>query len=297
MLPGFFRVSHKRDMCASSRSVLQAVGRVSRRETHCRVAEGRQNMKRHMIIWGITVNVLVSLPLIGIADDQGGGKHSAVKESQSGQVVHTATYQPPRKGAPAPGLKRGGGTRGMNKSVPVISLLAPEHVGLTLQEQPVLYWFTPTKQDRAFSFEFTLIGDNAETPLVETKLSPAAQAGLQEIKLSDYKVKLLPGERYLWSVSLIMDAEERSANVVAKGAIERVEREKLEYPLAANFSEAEAATRYAEAGVWYDAIMAITDRIRANPANKGLREQRAAFLDQVGLSEVAKNDLMSRASN
>ena len=25
----------------------------------------------------------------------------------------------------------------MNKSVPVISLLAPEHVGLTLQEQPV----------------------------------------------------------------------------------------------------------------------------------------------------------------
>ena len=63
-------------------------------------------------------------------------------------------------------------------------------------------------------------------------------------------------------------------------------------PLGRQFQQAEAATRYAEAGVWYDAIMAITDRIRANPANKELREQRAAFLDQVGLSEVAKNDLM-----
>jgi hypothetical protein len=185
----------------------------------------------------------------------------------------------------------------MNKSVPVISLLAPEHVGLTLQEQPVLYWFTPTKQDRAFSFEFTLIGDNAETPIVETKLPSPAQAGLQRIKLSDYKVKLSPGERYFWSVSLVVDAEERSANVVAKGAIERVEREKLEHPLAANFSEGEAASHYAEAGVWYDAIMAITDRIQANPASKELRDQRAAFLEQIGLSDVARNDLMARASN
>jgi hypothetical protein len=181
----------------------------------------------------------------------------------------------------------------MNKSVPVISLLAPEHVGLTLQEQPVLYWFTPTKQDRAFSFEFTMIGDNAETPVVETKLPAPTQAGLQQIKLSDYKVKLAPGERYLWSVSLIVDAEERSANVVAKGAIERVEREKLEHPLAVNFAESEAASRYAESGVWYDAIMAITDRIQANPSNKELRGQRAALLDQIGLSEVAKNDLLN----
>jgi hypothetical protein len=145
----------------------------------------------------------------------------------------------------------------------------------------VLYWFAP-KQDRASSFEFTLIGDNAEAPLVETKLSPAAQAGLQEIKLSDYKVKLLPGERYLWSVSLIMDAEERSANVVAKGAIERVEREKLEYPLAANFSEAEAATRYAEAGVWYDAIMAITDRIRQTRPTRSYESSAQRSLTKSG---------------
>jgi hypothetical protein len=168
---------------------------------------------------------------------------------------------------------------------------------LTLQEQPVLYWFTPTKQDRAFSFEFTLIGDTAETPIVEAKLPSPAQAGLQQIKLSDYKVKLSPGERYLWSVSLIVDAAERSANVVAKGAIERAAPEKMEHPLTANFTEAEAASRYAEAGIWYDAIMAITDRIQANPASTELQDQRAAFLDQVGLSDVAKNELMRAASN
>ena len=251
-------------------------------------------MKPHMTIWAIAVGVLVGLPLMGIADEQAGIKPSVVKDSQGGPVVHTAIYQPPRKGAPAPGIRRGGGTRGPNKSVSVISLLAPEHVGWTLQEQPVLYWFTPTKQDRPFTFEFTMIGDNAETPLVEAKLPPPSQAGLQQIKLSDYKVKLSPGERYLWSISLIVDAEERSANVVAKGAIERVEREKLEQPLAVNFSEAEAASRYAEAGLWYDAIMAITNNIQSNPANAELRQQRAALLEQIGLADVAKNDLMTR---
>jgi hypothetical protein len=250
---------------------------------------------RIMTIWGLTLSVLIGIPVLGMAEEKQG--IATPNEPKTGQATKTVVYQPPRKGAPAPGLRRGGGTRGMNKSVPVISLLAPEHVGLTLKEQPVLYWFTPTKQDRAFSFEFTLIGDNAETPLVEAKLPPPTQSGLQEIKLSDYKVKLSPGERYLWSVSLIVDSEERSANVVAKGAIERVEREKLEHPLGANFSEADAAGSYAGAGVWYDAIMAITDRIRANPSNKELREQRAALLDQVGLSDVAKNDLMSLASN
>lgn len=254
-------------------------------------------MKRQILsIWGITVTVLasLSLPPTGIAGDQAGTKPPPAKESEAAQATKPVVYQPPRKGAPAAGIRRGGGTRGMNKSVPVISLLAPEHVGLTLQEQPILYWFTPTKQDSNFSFEFTMIADNAETPVVETKLPPPTQAGLQQIKLADYKVKLSPGDRYLWSVSLIVDPEERSANVVAKGAIERTAPEKLEHPLAINVSDTDAGPRYAEAGLWYDAIMAITDRIQANPANSDLRQQRAALLEQIGLSDVAKSDLMAR---
>lgn len=255
-------------------------------------------MKRQtMTMWGLGASLVFGLPLVGIAEEPTGTKSSLVADAkdaqaQAGQATKTIVYQPPRKGAPAPGLRRGGGTRGMNKSVPVISLLAPEHVGLTLQEQPVLYWFTPTKQDRPFSFEFTLIGENAETPLIETKLPPPAHAGLQQIRLSDYKVKLTTGDRYLWSVSLIVDAEERSANVVAKGAIERIERKELQ---ATNISDAEAPMRYAEAGIWYDAVMAITDRIQSNPADNELRQQRTSLLEQVGLGEVAASALMARA--
>ncbi len=169
----------------------------------------------------------------------------------------------------------------------MISLLAPDHVGFTLHEQPVLFWFTPTNHN--LIYEFTLIADSAETPAVETKLPTPARSGIQQIRLADYNVKLLPGERYQWSVALVMDPEEPSANVVAKGAIERVNRDKLEHPLSSDVSKADAPRRYAEAGVWYDALMAISDLMQFNPADTGLRQQRASLLEQGGLGEVSSS--------
>lgn len=254
-------------------------------------------MRRQITIpLAVVTGLLLGLPVAGFAEEPSSTKTLLVADAKNtaASKMKTIAYKPPRKGAPAPGLRRGGGTRGMNKSVPVISLLAPDHFGLTLHEQPILYWFTPTKQNH--SYEFTLIGENAEDPAVEAKLSPPTHPGVQQIKLSDYKVKLLPGERYLWSVSLIVDAEERSANIVANGAIERIERDKLPLPLATNLSDAEAPGRYAEAGIWYDAIMAISELIQSNPASMELRQQRASLLEQAGLEEVAMSDVNARAS-
>lgn len=253
-------------------------------------------MKGHnMTAYGAIAGLVLILPLSGLAAEGKPGKPSgqAGVQAQSTTGVVQLVYKPPRKGAPAPGSRRGGGSRGMNKSVPVISLLAPDHVGLTLQEQPVLFWFTPTKQSGPV--EFTLTVASADTPVVEAKLPLPAQPGLQQIRLADYKVKLSPGERYQWSVSLILDAEERSADIVAMGAIERIEPNKLEQPLPATISKAEAPKRYAEAGIWYDAVMAISDLIQANPSDTALRQQRASLLEQVGLADVGTLDMKLRA--
>ena len=169
----------------------------------------------------------------------------------------------------------------------MISLLAPDHVGFTLHEQPVLFWFTPTNHN--LSYEFTLIADSAEAPLIETKLPSPTRGGVQQIRLSDYKVKLVQGERYQWSVALVMDPDEPSANVVAKGAIERVNRDKLEQPLSGDMTKVDGPKRYAEAGVWYDALMAISDLMQANPGDMELRRQQASLLEQGGLVEVASS--------
>ena len=48
---------------------------------------------------------------------------------------------------------------------------------------------------------------------------------------------------------------------------------------------------YAESGIWYDAIMAISELIEASPKDMNLRKQRAGLLEQVGLPEVAEYEL------
>ena len=47
---------------------------------------------------------------------------------------------------------------------------------------------------------------------------------------------------------------------------------------------------YAGAGIWYDAIDELSRLIAAQPENRELRIQRAALLEQVGLTEAAAFD-------
>lgn len=245
-------------------------------------------MKRFMAIISVALGLVSPFPWIAVAEEgQGKSAQASASQPKLDPGAKPLLYIPPRKGAPASGIRRGGGTRGTNKSLPMISLLAPDHVGFTLHEQPILFWFTPTNHN--LSYEFTLIAESAEAPLIETKLPSPIRGGVHQIRLADYKVKLAPGERYQWSVSLVMDPEEPSANVVAKGAIERVSRDKLEQPLSSDVPKADAPRRYAEAGVWYDALMAISDLMQSNPADKELRRQQTSLLEQGGLVEVASS--------
>ena len=245
-------------------------------------------MRRFIIIVGAAMGLALPLQWVSVAAEEPGKTTQATaSQPKLDPTIKPIMYVPPRKGAPASALRRGGGTRGTNQSLPMISLLAPDHVGLTLQEQPVLYWFTPTNHN--LSYEFTLIADNADAPMIEAKLPSPTRGGVQRIKLADYKAKLVPGERYQWSVSLVMDPDEPSANVVAKGAIERVNRDKLEHPPSGEMTKADAPRRYAEAGVWYDALMAISDLMQSNPADMELPRQQTALLEQGGLAEVASS--------
>lgn len=245
-------------------------------------------MRRFIIIAGAAMGLVFPFPWGSVAvEGQGKATHATASQPKPDPTIKPILYVPPRKGAPAPGLRRGGGTRGTNKSLPMISLLAPDHVGFTLHEQPVLFWFTPTNHN--LSYEFTLIADNADDPLIEAKLPSPARGGVQQIRLADYNVKLVSGVRYLWAVALVMDPEEPSANVVAKGSIERVNRDKLEQPLSGDVTKADAPRRYAEAGVWYDALMAISELMQSNPADTDVSQQQTALLEQGGLAEVASS--------
>jgi len=201
--------------------------------------------------------------------------------------VSPPVYQPPLRGAP--GGRVGGGTRGIGDELVTLFALAPNHVGLTFQEQPTLYWFLSNQTKHPI--EVTVIIEKATQPLLEKRLPLPIEPGIHAIRLTDFNLHLLKAAQYRWFVSLIPDPERRTKDILAGGMIERIELPEAVRVKLSQASPLNIPYIYAESGIWYDTIMAISELIEANPNDMNLRRQRAALLEQVGLSKVAQYEL------
>ena len=209
----------------------------------------------------------------GSGTDQGATPKAAVK------------FRPQTSGAPS--VRVTGGSRGTGTASVTLDVLAPDETGVTTKEQPSLFWFQSKPADA--KFELTLLQENKPKPLVQVKIDRSSKAGIQRLKLSDHGVKLTPGIEYQWVVALVTDTENRSSDLVASGVIKRIVPTA---DLAAKISTAkpsELAQVYAEAGIWYDSLTALSDQIDAHPADNALKESRADLLRQVGLKAAAAN--------
>ncbi len=195
-------------------------------------------------------------------------------------------YQPPRRGAPAQERLVGGGSRGAAGATPFLSTLSPEHVGLTVQAQPTLYWYLEAPAGTAL--ELTLSAVAAPRPLLRLSLPPAP--GIHGVALGRHGIRLQPGVAYEWFVALVADPARRSADLVARGAIERVTPPAALAERLARAGRHEQVRLYAEAGYWYDALATLAALIDAAPRDPQLRAERAALLEQVGLPEAAAED-------
>jgi hypothetical protein len=127
-------------------------------------------------------------------------------------------YRPPMGAMPGCLLK--GGSRG-GKEFPVLQVLAPNHVGQTRYKQPVVYWYL--SKVTTYPIEFTLVDSRAIQPIIETRLRPPTQAGVQRISLRDYGVSLDESVPYRWFVTLMIDPSNPSKDVTAGAIIERTD--------------------------------------------------------------------------
>ena len=127
-----------------------------------------------LLRWGFIIGFLISLPLVVSAEENPTAPSSLAKEvkgqnAQAGQVTKVLLYRPPRGlGAPSPGRRVGGGTQGQKQSIPILSVLAPGHIGLTVREQPDLYWFASDVVTNPV--ELTLTLEKGDTPILEKRL-------------------------------------------------------------------------------------------------------------------------------
>ncbi len=196
-------------------------------------------------------------------------------------------YKPRHVGKPSVRTV-GAGSRGTNEQIS-LSALTPEHAGLTANDQPTLFWHLSALPTHPL--ELTVSVDRAPRPLLITHLPVPTQPGIQRVRLADYGVRLDTGVSYRWYVAIVPDAEQRSKDIIAGGGIERAH---LPQSLHGQLEQTDATMRYylyAETGFWYDALTALSDLIDAAPGDTQLRQQRAALLTQVGLDDIASEDL------
>jgi hypothetical protein len=219
-----------------------------------------------------------------------GGEKRAPAETKSPTVASTQevpVYRPPLRGAP--GGRVGGGTRGVEREVFVLSVLAPpDHTGLTAQEQVSLYWFISSRT--SYPVEVTVVDPGATRPLLEARVPPPVAPGIHRLRLAEHGVRLAPEVRYRWFVAVVPDPDRRARDLLAGATIERVApagdlRGRLE-----TAGPERSYFVYAEAGLWYDALAAVSELIEGAPKDPALRRQRAALLEQVGLQDAARHD-------
>ncbi len=194
-------------------------------------------------------------------------------------------YRPPAVGKPARTV--GGGSRGPGDGFPQVYALVPSHVARTSSQQPSLFWFVDDTPAPSSRIQFTLIDEDGVEPMVEAPIETPKAAGINRVRLSDFGVELQPDTEYEWSISILVDPNERAKDIVATGWIHCVRlSDELKTRLASE-GEARAVHVYADEGLWYDALTALGDRIDRSPGDPEFETMRSALLGQVGLQDVA----------
>lgn len=197
-----------------------------------------------------------------------------------------AHYVPPDLGAPE--VRVSGGTRGGADGLSVF-VLAPKQIGLTVQQQPTLYWYSSCTTHAAM--RISIVADASSKTVLDASISGPATAGIHGFSLKETKVRLVPDTDYQWSITAATLGDP-SSNIVASGMIRRVRDRGPLVPAGLQFATGSAAA-FAEAGLWYDALQAVSEQIRARPDDSNLRRQRSSLLSQVGLLDAAAWDRSS----
>jgi Domain of Unknown Function (DUF928). len=259
-------------------------------------------MKNKMTLQALMLGILMGVPLAPFDCAQARppittreGTQQTEQQTQ-GQPVQIGTakmtefalvvYEPPLRGAP--GNRVGGASRGIDDEVPTLEVLAPDHIGLTIQAQPSLYWYI--SRPTTSPLELCVVNEDTLSTVLDVALAVPRGAGVKHLRLSDYGIKLVPDVEYRWSVTLVADPEHRSRDIIASGTIQRVQPPEGLAQKLSRASEQERPAIYAAEGLWYDALAAISELIENRADDKILRAQRASLMEQVELPAVAAYD-------
>lgn len=232
--------------------------------------------------------------------------------------------QPKDRGAPAPGQRTGGATRGTNARCPVASkpltALVPiisatsdksQHpilastpagavLGLTVVSHPTFWFYVPYSITSERPVEF-ILKDDRDNIIYQTFLSESAIApGVVGFKLPDTVTPLVVNKRYNWFLTIACDRpsstsseQEELTKIFVSGWVERVTPDPSLQRELDKATPQQKALLYAKGGIWHEAVTTLAELRRQKPNNVTLKEEWAKLLRSINLEAIAPEPITS----
>ena len=191
-------------------------------------------------------------------------------------------YKP--KKADAPRARIGGQRRGTEAGAPVLIALVPDHIAFTVKNDPTLCWYQSLHTSRPMVL--TVVDSRGIRPVLEHSLPTPVRHGIQCLRPREYGVEFRVEESYRWYVTVVMDPNRPSLDVVAGGMIERLSLDEacaLGMPCPSSSCDTDGIYRYAESGLWYDAIACLVELLEQESDKDRLRLMLDHLLHQSGV--------------
>jgi hypothetical protein len=256
---------------------------IPRRSLPAALEHLRAALRRPVLRYGLSIGLLISavlaIPWFGGSPAERAQPSRAVegKERRPAPVPVPAPVPADEEPPPLPAR--------VASALPEVRALGPDAIGATTSAAPTLYFFLSAAS--SVPVEITLRSEQASEPLFQQRLEPPVGAGLHALRLDRRGVRLEPGVTHRWSVALVPDPADRGADLVSGAALRRAAPDAASSAQLAAAAPAQRANLLAAAGYWYDAFDLVTQAIQSEPASEPLLEQRAALLEQAGLTGVA----------
>jgi len=214
-------------------------------------------------------------------------------QSQPLLLSQNVNFKPPDVTAPA---NRQGGTHRGNKLCPaglsITPLVPPTNIGLTLTDSPTIFVYIPNTSPE---IEFTLLNEKEDKVVYEKtfKLDKSGIVGVSIPATVDNNKSLEVGKRYVWSFSMVCDPEDRSADSVVKGFVQRIEPQATLKNDLANPDPMTRLNVYAKNGIWYETLATLAQMRRQTPGDARLTAKWTQLLQSQGLESVAAQPLVA----
>ncbi len=235
---------------------------------------------RLILLFVVTLACSVSRPNVAWLPFPFLDSHAADFSSTPGSPM--PLYQPRKDSSRR--ARIGGQSRGTETAAPLLIPLVPDHIAFTIKHDPSLCWYL--SMHTAQPVTVTVVDSRGIRPILEQSLPSPLRAGIHCTRPLEYGVELKEQEPYRWFVTLVMDPDRPSQDVVGGGMIERISSDEacvLDMPCTWTACNREAIYRYSDSGLWYDAISCLLELIERNDDKYTLQRMLDHLLNQTGV--------------